>query len=266
LNRFEGKVCVVTGGSSGIGLATCRRLLAEGAWVVMAARKQQQGESAAATLASERVVFHPVDVTDRTSLDALFAASHQRFGRLDVLVNNAGMASAGTVENLARRHWQRLLEVNLTAVLDACQAVLPYLRSTITSGQSSYAAVVNVTSLTASAGEPGMAAYAATKAGALNFTRSVAIEWITEGIRVNAVSPGAVDTPLAALSTGTPEIADAFAAAIPAGRFARPAEIAAAIAFLASEDASFCVGTNLVVDGGVTAITGHPNLLGFLTP
>lgn len=271
LARFAGKVAVVTGGSSGIGLATCARLLQEGACVVMAARRADAGEAAVRVLLAEaragndpaeaRLAFQPTDVTDRAQLDALFAFAEARFGRLDVLVNNAGGAGVGPVDTLPARHWQRLIALNLTALFDACQAVLPAMRRTIAAGVAAGTAIVNVASLTAVAGEAGMAAYAAAKAGALNFTRSLALELIREGIRVNAVSPGAVDTPLAALSTGTPHVKAAFEAAIPAGRFARPEEIAAAIAFLAADEASFVVGANLLVDGGVTAATGHPDLL-----
>ena len=267
LGRFAGKVAVVTGGSSGIGLATCARLLSEGACVVMAARRADVGEAAVQELRAQhdgiegRLAFHRTDVMERAQLDALFAFTEARFGRLDVLVNNAGGAGVGAVDTLPARHWQRLIGLNLTSLFDACQAVLPYMRRTIASGAAPGTAIVNVASLTAVAGEPGMAAYAAAKAGALNFTRSLALELIREGIRVNAVSPGAVDTPLAAMSTGTPHVKAAFEQAIPAGRFARPEEIAAAIAFLAADEASFVVGANMMVDGGVTAATGHPDLL-----
>lgn len=264
MQRFTGKVAVITGGTSGIGLATAQRLYDEGASVVIAARKEARGQVIAKAMGAERTMFMPVDVADRAALDGLFAATVLRFGRLDVLVNNAGISHVGAVETLDRKRWQRVLDVNLTSVFDACQAALPWLRTTKRDFGVAQTAIVNVASLTSIAGEPGMAVYAAAKAAVANFTQSLAGELIREGIRVNAVSPGAVDTPLAALSTTTPEILAAFQKAIPAGRFGRPEEIAAAIAFLAADEAGFCVGTNLVVDGGVTALTGHPNLLPFL--
>ena len=260
-HRFANKVAVVTGGTSGIGLATSRRLHAEGACVVMAARRSDVGGAAAASFASDRAVFQATDVTDRAQLDSLFASAVRRFGRLDVVVNNAGAAGYGAIDGLKSRHWQRLIDINLTALFESCQSALPHLRTTIASGAASGAAIVNVTSLTAVAGEPGMAAYAAAKAGALNFTRSLALELAREHIRVNAVSPGAIDTPLSAATTGDARIAAAFHEAIPIGRFGRPEEIAAAIAFLAADEASFIIGANLLVDGGVTAGTGHPNLM-----
>jgi meso-butanediol dehydrogenase / (S,S)-butanediol dehydrogenase / diacetyl reductase len=266
MQRFDGKVVVVTGGTSGIGLATSRRLHAEGACVVMAARRVDLGDAAAASLASERAIFQATDVTDREQLDRLFDHAVRRFGRLDVVVNNAGAAAYEPVEHLKYRHWSRVLDINLTAVFEACQAALPHLRATIASGRASGAAIVNVTSLTAVAGEPGMAAYAAAKAGALNFTRSLALELARERIRVNAVSPGAVDTPLSMSTTSDPRLAAAFNAAIPLGRFGQPDEIAAAIAFMAADEASFITGANLLVDGGVTAGTGHPNLIHLFEP
>ena len=225
-DRFANKVAVVTGGSSGIGYATCVRLHAEGACVVMAARRPDVGEEAPRRIGGDRIAFKSTEVTDRAQLDALFDFCGQRFGRLDVLVNNAGIARVGRFDAMSKRTWQRLVDVNLGAVFDACQAAIPHLRNAHDTATSR--AIVNVASLTSVAGEPGMAVYAATKAGVLNFTRSLALELIGEGIRVNAVSPGAVDTPLSALSTGTPHIAAAFHGAIPIGRFARPDEIAAA--------------------------------------
>jgi meso-butanediol dehydrogenase / (S,S)-butanediol dehydrogenase / diacetyl reductase len=272
-HRFAGLVAVVTGGTSGIGLATARRLHAEGASVVIAGRRIDAGEAAVASFAPDRVQFCSTDVTDRGQLDRLFARTVETFGRLDVVVNSAGSAVFGPVESLQPKHWQRLIDLNLTALFETCQVALPHLRATIAAdkpaGRFGGAAIVNVASLTAVAGEPGMAAYAAAKAGALNFTRSLALELARDGIRVNAVSPGAVDTPLSAATTGDPRIAAVFNDAIPLGRFGQPDEIAAAIAFLAAPEASFITGANLMVDGGVTAGTGHPNLmrlLGATTP
>jgi meso-butanediol dehydrogenase/(S,S)-butanediol dehydrogenase/diacetyl reductase len=258
--RFAGKVAVVTGGSSGIGLATCRRLHDEGAHVVMAARRADAGNKAAASFGSDRILFQPTDVTQRTQLGVLFQLAATRFGRLDVLVNNAGAASFGPVATLRTHKWREAIDVNLNGTFEACQAALPHLRATITSGQAGGASIVNVASIAAIAGDRGMAAYNAAKAGVLNFTRSLALELAPLKIRVNAVSPGAVDTPLAAATAKVPHIADVFKQAIPLGRFGQPEEIAAAIAFLSADEASFITGANLLVDGGVSAGTGHPDL------
>lgn len=259
--RFGGRVAVITGGTSGIGLATAQRLCAEGASVVIAGRDPARGEAAAATLPADRARFVATDVTDRPALDDLYAATVAAFGRLDVVVNSAGAIVVTPFGRLKREHWQKTLAVNLGAVIDSCQAALPHLRATVATEPRRQAAIVNIASLDAVGGDKGMTVYSAAKAGVVNFTRSLALELIGEDIRVNAVSPGAVDTPMTVATSGPERERRVFEAAIPAGRFGRPEEIAAAVAFVAAEEASFMVGANLVVDGGVTCATGHPDLL-----
>ena len=264
--RFHGKVAIVTGGSSGIGLAVCRRLHADGASVVMAARRADAGRAAAEALGSERVLFVATDVTQRAQLEALVEKTIERFGRLDVLVNNAGGAFFGMADAFAGRRWRQAIEVNLSAVFDACQIAIPHLRATVASGRArgaagKGAAIVNVASISGMAGDRGMSAYNAAKAGLLNFTRSLALELSADRIRVNAVSPGPVDTPLAAATAQVPRIRAVFERVIPLGRYGEPAEVAAAIAFLAADEASFITGANLVVDGGLSAGTGHPDMV-----
>ena len=264
--RFQGKVAIVTGGSSGIGLAVCRRLHAEGASVVMAARRADVGATVAAEIGSDRVLFFATDVTQRDQLEALVAAAVERFGRLDVLVNNAGGAFFGTAETFPERRWRQAIEVNLSSVFDACQIALPHLRATVQAGCAQGAAIVNVASISGMAGDRGMSAYNAAKAGLLNFTRSLALELSADRIRVNAVSPGPVDTPLAAATAQVPRIRAVFDRVIPLGRYGEPAEVAAAIAFLAADEASFITGANLVVDGGLSAGTGHPDMVSLFDP
>jgi len=259
--RFAGKVAVVTGGTSGIGAATAERLAAEGATVVVAGRDVARGEATAALLGDGRGRFVATDVTDPEAVDALFATVAGELGRLDVVVNCAGAVSVVPFGRMQRRQWDRTLAVNLTAVFDCCRAALPHLRATIAGGLASQTAIVNVASLDAVGGDKGMTAYGAAKAGVVNFSRSLALELIGEGIRVNCVSPGAVDTAMTVSTAGDPEHAAVFAQHIPAGRFGRPEELAAAIAFVAADEAAFMVGANLVVDGGVTCATGHPDLL-----
>ncbi|MFV0524856.1 MAG: SDR family NAD(P)-dependent oxidoreductase [Acidimicrobiales bacterium] len=259
-DRFAGRVAVVTGGTSGIGLATARRLAAEGATVVVAGRDRARGREAVAAL-GEGGGFVATDVTDRDSVDALFATVADRHGRLDVLVNSAGAVAVAPLATMRPDRWDRVLDVNLTSVFHLCQAALPLLAGTAAADPTPAAAIVNVASLDGVAGDKGMTAYGAAKAGVLNLTRALALELIGRGIRVNAVSPGAVDTPMTVTTARDATNARTFAEAIPAGRFGTPEEIAAAIAFVASPDAGFMVGANLVVDGGVTCATGHPDLL-----
>jgi meso-butanediol dehydrogenase/(S,S)-butanediol dehydrogenase/diacetyl reductase len=260
-DRFRDQVAVVTGGTSGIGRATVERLHAEGAAVVLCGRRQALGEEVASALASDRAVFMPVDVTARHDLERMYTATLKRFGRLDVVVNNAGNVVVGPTLDLKPTHWRRTLALNLDAVFDSCQLAIPHLRATIASGRHAQAAIVNVASLDATGADRGFAAYNAAKAGVLNFTRALALEFGPEGIRCNTVSPGAIDTPLAAMSTSNASAVAAFEAAIPLRRFGRAHEVAAAITFLAADEASFINGANLLVDGGVTAGTGHPDVM-----
>jgi meso-butanediol dehydrogenase/(S,S)-butanediol dehydrogenase/diacetyl reductase len=259
--RFVGKVAVVTGGTTGIGRATVERLHGEGAAVVFCGRRAAPGEELAAALGSERAVFVVADVTVRADLEGLHATAVERFGRLDDVVNNAGNVVVGPLAKLKPEHWRRTLALNLDAVFDSCQLAFPHLRATIAAGLAPGAAIVNVASLDAVGADRGFAAYNAAKAGVVNFTRALALEFGPAGIRCNAVSPGAIDTPLTTLTTGDPRARAAFEAAIPLRRYGRPEEIAAAIAFLAAEEAGFVNGANLLVDGGVTAGTGHPDVM-----
>lgn len=264
IGRFADKVVVITGGTSGIGLATAQRLFAEGARVVLAARSAVRGNQAALSIdpSGERSTFVTADMTERAAIDALFSTTMERFGRLDVVVNAAGSLHLSPIDQLKPASWQRVIASNLTSVFDSCQSAIPHLRATIASGLAEGAAIVNVTSVDAVAGDRLMGAYSAAKAGVLNLTRSLALELARERIRVNGVAPGSVDTPMTAFDNA-PDLLDAFADAIPMGRVGQPHEIAAAIAFMASDEASFITGANLLVDGGLTAATGHPDLTRF---
>ncbi len=235
--------------------------------MIIAGRDADRGTAAESLLdaaAPGRVRFIATDVTDRVQVDALFSQTIERFGQLDVLVNSAGAIVVTPFERIRREQWQKTIAVNLLSVFDLCQAALPHLRATVAQrrgqGLPGSASIVNVASLDAVGGDKGMTTYGAAKAGVVNFSRSLALEVASSGIRVNCVSPGAVDTPMTTATTGPQNTQEAFARAIPAGRFGQPDEIAGAIAFVASDDASFMVGANLVVDGGVTCSTGHPDL------
>ncbi len=261
-NRFVDRVAVVTGGTTGIGRATVERLHLEGAAVVFCGRRAEVGEEVEAALGRDRAVFVAADVTVRADLERLYAIGHERYGRLDVVVNNAGNVVVGPTLRLKPEQWRRTLALNLDSVFDSCQLALPLLQATIASGAAPGAAIVNVASLDAVGADRGFAAYNAAKAGVVNFTRSLALEFGPAGIRCNTVSPGAIDTPLTVMTTGDPTAAAAFEAANPLGRYGRSEEVAAAIAFLAADEASFVNGANLLVDGGVTAGTGHPDVMG----
>jgi 2-keto-3-deoxy-L-fuconate dehydrogenase len=241
---FEGIVAAVTGGGSGIGLATARLLAASGASVAALDLDPAAAVEAALPLAA--------DVTDEDSMRAAVAAVVERFGGLDVLVNNAGIGATGTVEDNSDEEWRRVLDVNLLGIVRASRAALPHLR------RSSAAAIVNICSIAAVAGLPRRALYSASKGAVLGLTLAMAADHVGEGIRVNCVLPGTADTPwVRRLLDATPdpqaELA-ALRARQPTGRLVGAEEIAAAIAYLASPLAASTVGTALAVDGGVQGL------------
>jgi meso-butanediol dehydrogenase/(S,S)-butanediol dehydrogenase/diacetyl reductase len=251
--RFAARVAIVTGGASGIGAATVRALVAEGARVVVADVDRDGG---AAIARETGAAFEAVDVAESAQLERLIADTARTCGRLDVLVSNAFATAVGAIASLGLGDWVRTLDVTLTAVFVGLRAAIPPMRA------QGAGAVVHVASVSGLRGDRGLAAYNAAKAGVVNLTRTAALELAPAGIRVNAVCPGLIDTPaLRRVVDHQPARAAAARAAVPAGRFGRPEEVARAILFLASDDASYVTGTTLVVDGGLTAGTGIPALV-----
>ena len=249
--RFTGKVAIVTGGASGIGEATVRRLHANGATVVIADIRPEAIEALVAELNSDRIIGHRVDMIDAADIEAMIAAVIDRRGRLDILVNNAGIGSFGKVTDIDLAHWREVMGVDVEGVMWASRTAMPHLEAT---GGN----IVNVASIAGIGGDYGFAAYNAAKAAVINLTRAMALDHAPR-VRINVVSPGLTRTPLATGLTDNPAIMAAWIDGLPLGRPAEPAEVAAAIAFLASDDGSYINGHNLVVDGGGVAHTGMPN-------
>ncbi len=255
-SRFADKVVLVTGASRGIGLATAVQFAREGATVVASDIDQQELESAVRALVARdlKVEATVLDVTDQSAWSTAIDGILKRHGRLDVLVNNAGVGDFRGIEDTTLEDWRRAMAVNLEGVLLGMQAGIRVMKQR---GGS----IVNVASIAANVAEPLLAAYSATKAGVGMLTKAAAADCARRGygIRINSIHPGYTDTKLVrdglrALGDRAEAFAKAAVSAIPLGRLAEPAEIAGPIAFLASEDASYMVGAELVVDGGYTVV------------
>jgi 2-keto-3-deoxy-L-fuconate dehydrogenase len=245
---FDGLAAAVTGGASGIGLATARLLAGRGARVAVLDLHTDN--------VPEPLTGVACDVTSDDSVRAAIDAVVAALGRLDVLVNNAGIGAVGTVEENADEEWVRVLDVNVLGLVRVTRAALPHLR------RSPAAAIVNTCSIAATAGLPGRALYSATKGAVLALTRAMAADHVAEGIRVACVSPGTVDTPWVGRLLASAADPDAERAALnarqPTGRMVSADEVAAAIAYLASPAAGSTTGVDLAVDGGMAGLRVRP--------
>jgi NAD(P)-dependent dehydrogenase (short-subunit alcohol dehydrogenase family) len=250
MRKLEGKVAVITGGSSGIGLATAKRFVHEGAHVVITGRREKELKEAAVSIKTN-VTTVVGDVSRLEDLDRLYAVVKEKHGHIDVLFANAG---AGTIAPLAMAtaaHFDQTFDVNVRGLFFTVQKALPLFKD----GGS----IILTSSVSNVLGLPGFSSYAASKAAVRNFARAWTLELKDRNIRVNAISPGAIDTPALATTTGlTAEQAEQavaqFTTQIPMGRRGMPEEIAAAVTFLASDESSYVTGIDLAVDGGMAQV------------
>ncbi len=249
MNKLKGKVAVITGGNSGIGLATAKEFAAQGARLVVSGRDQKTLDEAAKELGSEVLVVR-ADVAKLADIDKLFAAVKVKFGRIDVLFVNAGIGKFAPLEAVTEELYDAIVDINLKGAYFTIQKALPLL--------ADGASIVLNTSINAHIGMPNSSVYAASKAGLLSLARTLSAELVGRNIRVNAISPGPVTTPIFGRLGLAPEVLEqtrqAILSQIPMKRFGQPEEIAKAALFLASSDSSFLLGTEIVADGGMSQL------------
>ena len=247
-DRLAGRVAVVTGGCSGIGLATVRRFAQEGASVVIGDLDDTQGPGIAEEVGGAYV---RCDVTDKEQVDALFATAKERFGSVDIAFNNAGISPPedDSILDTDLDAWRRVQEVNLTSVYLCCKAALPHM---LEQGRGS---IINTASFVAVMGAAtSQISYSASKGGVLSMSRELGVQFARQGVRVNALCPGPVNTPLLQeLFAKDEERAARRLVHVPMGRFAEPEEIANAVLFLASDESSFITANTFLVDGGISS-------------
>ena len=263
--RFDGKVGLVTGAGSGIGRATAMGFAQRGGTIAVADINEENANKVVARIKSAggKALAIVADVTQSADIDRMIAQTTSELGRLDFLHNNAfGLPAAQASTQVAARTadvedgvWDHMIDVGLTAVFRAMKRAIPEMRA------HGGGAIVNTASISGLRADYGIAAYNAAKAGVINLTRVVAIEYARHGIRANCICPGAIDTPLLAPALEQPGFADKFNEAIPMGRLGRPEEMANVVLFLASDLASFVTGAAFVADGGQTAKTGSPSFM-----
>ncbi|AXY42502.1 MULTISPECIES: SDR family NAD(P)-dependent oxidoreductase [Halomonas] len=246
--RMQGKRVIVTGGASGIGLASVERCLEEGASVVIADLESSDGSARAAALDARhtgRCLFKACDVTDTAQVDRLFAETESELGGVDAVFSNAGIGGIAPSDEVSDEEFLRIIDINLNGVFRVARAAL---RVMYRQGSGS---IVNCASILGVFGQSQTAAYTAAKGGVVNMTRALAIEAAPKGVRVNAIGPGYIDTPL--LAELDDELLQGLIGLHPLGRLGRSEEVANAFLFLASDEASFVTGAHLMVDGGFTA-------------
>lgn len=251
MSRFANKTVIVTGAGSGIGEGAARRFSSEGAKVVLVGRTKEKLERVAAELPADRTLVHAADVSKEELVDALMKAAVAKFGSIDVVVNAAGVFAGSTITESTTADWRNVMSNDVDSIFFMCRAAMPHLIK-------SQGNIVNISSVSGLGGDWNSSLYNAAKGAVTNFTRSIAMDYGSKGVRVNAVCPSMTVTGMTKDMVGKPELMQSFKERTPLWGPSMPADIAGPIAFLASDDARYVTGVNLPVDGGVTAANGQP--------
>ena len=247
--RVAGKVALVSGAARGIGAATAKLLAQEGAAVVLGDVLETEGRQTTAGIVAGggQATFMPLDVTSAANWQQVVAAAVAAYGQLDVLVNNAGISGRTAVGETDVETWERVMEINGKGVFLGTKRAIPEMR------KAGGGSIINISSIYGIVGSETSAAYHASKGAVRIFTKAAAIQYAAEGIRVNSVHPGFVDSPMTAASHALPEVHNLRISRTPLGRMGTPEDIAAGILYLAADESSFVTGSELVIDGGMTA-------------
>lgn len=247
--KLKGRVALITGASRGLGKAMAMALASEGARVALVSRGEAELNGVAAEVrdaGGDAAVF-PADVASEEQVRAVEMAVLARFGKVSILINNAGLAMRKPVTELTPEDWRRVMETNVTAAFLLCRSFVPHMKG------RGYGRILNISSIMGSISLPDRTAYSASKAGLLGFTRSLALELAADAITVNTISPGLFETELARPILDSPEMKAQFLANIPLGRAGKPEEVGQLAVYLCSEDAAYVTGTDILIDGGWTA-------------
>jgi NAD(P)-dependent dehydrogenase (short-subunit alcohol dehydrogenase family) len=249
MRRLEGRVAIITGAASGIGRATAQRLADEGAAVVVTDIQVEAGEAAAREITDGggRAIFVEHDVSSESAWEAACARAVEEYGGIDIVVNNAGMGDIKPIEETTLEEWDRTVSIDQTGVFLGLKVPAPHLK------KSEHASVINISSIFGASGGFGTSpAYHAAKGAVRTLTKNAALHWAEEGIRVNSIHPGFIATPILEQARNTP-IWDGMTALTPMGHLGAPEDVAAGVAYLASDDAAFVTGSELYIDGGFIA-------------